>query len=260
MNFLHNFIPQPILIKIGPLAIHWYGLIIAIALLAAIFVAVKLAKKRKFSLDDVLDLALWLVIGGIIGARLYDVFVVEWSYFSNHWEKIFYIWQGGLAIHGAIIGGLIALIFWCRKRKQNIWIWLDIISVVIPLAQAIGRWGNYFNQELFGRPTSLPWGILIAENLRPEIYKSFQYFQPAFLYESILNFILFVILFISYQKQKLKLGQIFGLYLIGYGIIRFTMEFIRIDATGMLFNIRVPQIVSIAAIIIGLVILKIKSK
>jgi len=260
MNFLHNFIPNPVLVQIGPITVHWYGLIIAAALISGVFVAANLAKQKNKILDDVFDLALWLAIAGIIGARLYDVLVVDWGYFSRHFIEIFFIWQGGLAIHGAIIGGLIALIIWSRKRKQEIWIWLDIVSVVLPLSQAIGRWGNYFNQELFGRPTDWPWGIPIAENLRPAIYQSYQYFHPAFLYESILNFVLFLILMIAYQKQRLQSGQLSGLYLIGYGIIRFIMEFIRIDPTGMLFGIRIPQLVSIAAIIIGLTILIIRPK
>lgn len=254
MNFLHFYHPNQIFLQIGPLAIHWYGLILALAMIAAVAVSLYSVKRRGLKTDDLLDLALLVVIAGIIGARLYDVFIIDWAYFSQNLDKIFYIWQGGLAIHGGIIGGALALYFWCRYRKQDIWQWLDIIAVALPLAQAIGRWGNYFNQELFGGPTSLPWGIPIAANLRPLIYRSFEYFQPAFLYESILNLILFAVLFWQFKKNRLKIGQAAGLYLVGYGLIRFAMEFVRIDVTAVLFGVRIPQLASIIAILVGLII------
>jgi len=229
-------------------------------MIAAVALCWHLAKLRNLKSDDLLDLALWVVIAGIIGARLYDVFIIDWAHFSQHLDRILNIWQGGLAIHGAIIGGLIAVYTWCRYKKQNIWQWLDIITVALPLAQAIGRWGNYFNSELFGGPTNLPWGIPIAENLRPFIYKSFEYFQPAFLYESLMNLCLFIILLVLFKKNHLKIGQSTGLYLIGYGIIRFIMEFIRMDVTALFMGIRVPQLASILLAVIGLAIFKIKSK
>lgn len=260
MNFLHYFQPDPILLSLGPITIRWYGLLIAIALAAGLAVALKLAEKRCLKADDLLDLALWLVIGGVIGARLYDVLIVDWPYFSSHPTEVLYIWQGGLAIHGALIGGLAALIIWCRRRRQNLWLWLDVIAVVLPLAQAVGRWGNYFNSELFGGPTDLPWGILIGEKFRPLIYQSQQYFHPVFLYESILDSLLFIILFILFKKNNLKNGQLVGWYFIGYGLIRFLTEFIRIDPTGLIGGIRVPQLVSLLLIIVGLVIIKAKSK
>jgi len=259
MDFLHYFQPNPIFFQLGPLAIHWYGLILALAFIVAIALSWRLVNMRGLKTDDLLDLALWLIIAGIIGARLYDVFIIDWPYFSRHLIIILFICHGGLAIHGALIGGLNAVYFWCRLKKQNLWLWLDIIAAVLPLAQAIGRWGNYFNSELFGRPTSWPWGIPITENLRPIIYKSFQYFQPAFLYESILDLILFIIILFIFKKNQLKAGQLAGLYLIGYGLIRLIMEFIRIDITAQLFGFRVPQLVSIGMVLIGLIIFRIKS-
>ena len=260
MNFLHYFQPDPIFLSLGPITIRWYGLLIAAALAIGVAVALKLAVRRDLKADDLLDLALWLVIAGAIGARLYDVLIVDWPYFSHHLTEVLYIWQGGLAIHGALIGGLAALIIWCRRHRQSPWAWLDIIAVVLPLAQAIGRWGNYFNSELFGGPTDLPWGILISEKMRPLIYQSSQYFQPVFLYESILDLLLFVILLGLFKKNNLKIGQLAGWYFVGYGLIRFLMEFIRIDVTGMFGGIRVPQLASLFLVIIGLIIVRLKSR
>jgi len=251
MNFLHYFEPDPILLQIGLLAIHWYGFIIGSALIIAVGFSMHAATKRGLKIDDLTDLALWVVIAGLLGARLYDVFVVDWAYFSRHLGEIFSIWNGGMAIHGAIIGGAFALIVWCRRRKQDAWVWLDLIALALPLAQAIGRWGNYFNQELFGAPTDLPWGIPIAESLRPAAYESFKYFHPAFLYESILDLILFALLFLQFRRNRLKPGQLAGMYLIGYGLIRFAMEFVRIDETAELIGIRVPQLASLLAIAVG---------
>lgn len=254
MNFFFNFAPNPILATIGPITIHWYGFIVAMALLVAVSVATKLAKNHKLKLDDVLDLSLWLIISGVLGARIYDVLIVDWSYFSQHWNEILYIWQGGLAIHGGILGGLIALIIWCKINKQSIWLWLDIGAVVLPLAQAIGRFGNYFNSELFGGPTNLPWGIFIDIKNRPEQFIGYSYFHPAFLYEAILNLALFILLLIFYKKNRLQSGQIASLYLIGYGLIRFLMEFIRIDETGLMAGIRIPQLMSLIFIVSGIII------
>ena len=247
MNFLHNFNPQPILFKLGPLTFRWYGLMIAIGLLSAIFVSAYLAKRRGRNPDDVYSLALWLAIGGIIGARLYDFVIIEFDYFIGQPLDIFKIWQGGLAIHGAVIGGVLVMIAWCRAKKQKIFDWLDLAAVGMPLGQAIGRFGNYFNQELFGGPTNLPWGIPIDMAHRPIQYLSSTHFHPAFLYESILNFILFLILFFLMRKDKLPAGAVALLYIAGYGLIRFMIEFIRIDETAMVLGWRLPQVVSVIA-------------
>ncbi len=255
MNFLHNFNPQPILFELGPLTFHWYGLMIAIGLMSAIFVSTYLAKSRGRHSDDIYSLVLWLIVGGIIGARLYDFVIIEFDYFIQYPFDIFKIWQGGLAIHGAIIGGIIALIIWCKKNKQRILDWIDLIIVGLPLGQAIGRWGNYFNQELFGGPTNLPWGIPIDIKFRPIQYLNSTYFHPTFLYESMLNFVLFLFLFLLIRKNKLPPGSITSFYIIGYGLIRFMMEFVRIDKTLMIFGWRLPQLVSLIMFIIGLIML-----
>jgi len=251
MNFLHNFNPQPILFELGPLTFRWYGLMIAVGLLSAIFVSSYLAKRRGRNSDDVYSLAFWLAIGGIIGARLYDFLIIEFAYFIEHPLDIFKIWQGGLAIHGALIGGFLSLLIWCKVKNQKLFGWLDLITVSLPLGQAIGRFGNYFNQELFGGPTNLPWGIPIDINHRPLQYLTASYFHPAFLYESMMNLFLFLFLFFLMKKNKLPAGAITAIYFMGYGLIRFIMEFIRIDETAMIFGWRLPQLVSCLMFISG---------
>lgn len=253
MNFLHYFQPQPILFTLGPLTVRWYGLLIAMALLICILLAVRLAKKRGLEEGKIYDLALWAAIGGIVGARLYDVFFIAWDYYQYNLLDIFKIWQGGLAIHGAVIGGLTVLLVAARIKKISFWPLLDLF-VVLPLGQAIGRWGNYFNQELFGRPTDLPWGIPIDAANRPSQYLDQQYFQPTFLYESLLNLVLFGILLFAFKKKSSP-GVIFCLYLVGYGLIRIFTEFIRIDETTLLFGIRLPQLVSGIVIVAALILL-----
>ncbi|MEI6596863.1 MAG: prolipoprotein diacylglyceryl transferase [bacterium] len=258
-NFLHTFNPSPILATIGPINIYWYGFFILLATLAALTTSLYLAKFYNIKSDIIIDLAFWLIIGGIIGARIYDIFL-EWPYFLNHPLDIFKIWQGGLAIHGAILGGALALWLYTKKHHQNFWQLAAIAVTGLPLAQAIGRMGKYFNQELFGYPTDLPWGMPINIIHRPWQYLNYDYFHPAFLYEAIGSFIIFLIL-IFFQiwlikKQKLsKPSYILCVinYAILYSLLRFSLEFIRIDATPIIFGLRFPQIVSLIVIFLILI-------
>lgn len=252
MNFLHYYHPNPIFLNLGFVEIRWYGFLISLAILICLFLVLYLAKKNNLSSDDIYDLAFWLVIGGVIGARLYEVFILDWSYYANNLSAIFKIWQGGLAIHGAIIGGGLAVWLWSKKNKKDFWKLLDLIAVVLPLGQAIGRWGNYFNQELFGKPTNWLIGIPILEKNRPFVFESYTYFQPTFLYESLLNLCLFFILFIIFKKIKTSAGTIAILYLLGYGIIRFLMEFVRLDPTPTFGWLRLPQIVSLIIFVLAI--------
>ena len=261
INFLHTFSPQPILISLGSVDIYWYGLFMVLGILAGLGIALQLAKYYNLNKDIILDLAFVLIVSGLIGARVYDVFL-ELPYYLQNPIDIFKIWQGGLAIHGALIGGLIgAFIFFKNRNIQNYW---QIISIVVPglaLGQAIGRWGNYFNQELFGAPTNLPWGIPINILNRPELYTNFEYFHPTFLYESIGNFIFFLILIglhfciIKNIKCSLKIDhcKLIVIYLLLYSVLRFSLEFVRIDYAPVIFSLRVPQIVSL--LIITLVVI-----
>ncbi|MCX6785143.1 MAG: prolipoprotein diacylglyceryl transferase, partial [Candidatus Komeilibacteria bacterium] len=167
------------------------------------------------------------------------------------------IWQGGLAIHGALAGGFLAVVVWAHRNKESVWQYLDLLALSLPLGQAIGRWGNYFNQELFGQPTTSWWGIYIEAINRPDGWVNFSTFQPVFLYESLLSLALFWWL---WHKRASGQGAVVGWYLIGYGIIRFVLEFIRLDQVEGLLGLRWPQIISLVMVIVGLIILLPKIK
>jgi len=248
--FLHYITPSSIALSIGGLTIYWYGFTLALAIIFALLVFLYLGNKNDLRVDDILDLATWLIIGGIIGARLYDV-ILELPYYLTRPLDIFKIWQGGLAIHGGIIGGLIVTLIYTRSKKINFW---KITSVLVPglaIGQAIGRFGNWFNQELFGRPTDLPWGIPIDLFKRPLGYENYNYFHPTFLYESSLMLVVSCWLFILVKNKKVNDKIILASYLIGYGLIRFVLEFIKIDTTPIIFNLRWPQLISLIMIMLG---------
>jgi phosphatidylglycerol---prolipoprotein diacylglyceryl transferase len=261
-NFLHTFNPQSILFKLGFLEIHWYGFLIAIGAGLAFGVFYYLAKKYGLNKERVYDLTFYLVIFGLIGDRLYYV-IYAWGYYSQNLLDIFKIWEGGLAIHGAMIAGIIVILVYAKRHKLSPWLILDILVVCLALAMSLGRWGNYFNQELFGWPTNLPWGIPILPTHRPVELIGSNYFHPTFLYESLWDLLIFVSLFIWHQlrlaKQKIP-GQIRGLgnialvYFILYSIGRFGNEFLRIDYSPYVFGVRWAQVASLTIIAICLAI------
>lgn len=270
INFLHNFQPNAIMYSFGPIDIHWYGFLIFVGSLLAILTTVKLAKYYGIEKDTILDLAFWLILGGIVGARIYHVFL-ELPYYLENPLNIFKVWQGGLAIHGAIIAGIIIIYFFSKKEKINIWLITSLIVPGLALAQAIGRWGNYFNQELFGLPTNLPWGIPVELFNRPLEYLSYEYFHPTFLYESIGNFLIFLILIGIHiwiiRTEKRTQNNSIGChalcamcYAFLYSTLRFSTEFIRIDKTPEILGLRWPQIVSLLLIITSLVVVLKKMK
>lgn len=254
INFLHAFQPTAILFSVGPISIHWYGLCLVTGMVAALLVSFYLAKYYEIDRDDIFDLSFWLIIGGLIGARLYDV-ALELPYYISHPWQVFAVWQGGLAIHGAIIAGILVTWVFARRKKID---FFKLTALVVPglaLGQAIGRWGNYFNQELFGRPTNLPWGIPIDLMHRPAAYISDSYFHPTFIYESAGCLIIFLILWFlnAWAIRKKKLSGIFyawslSLYMILYSILRFSLESIKIDATPYFLGMRWPQVISLAII------------
>ena len=178
-----------------------------------------------------------------------------------HPSQIIKIWEGGLAIHGAIIAGAITLFFFIKKNKLPFWQLLAIVTPGVALGQALGRFGNWFNQELFGLPTNLPWGIPIAITNRPAAFINQEFFQPTFLYESLGCLLIAIFLFILLYNQKDKLSQklamrVSAYYLALYSILRFFLEFIKVDLTPILFGLRWPQIISLIAIIVAVIIYK----
>lgn len=245
---------DPIAFEIGGIAIRWYGLLISISILLGIFIAYRLAKYRGENPEEVLNFAPLGLLLGLVGTRLVHV-LVNWGHFVRHPLEIIAIWRGGFAIHGAILGGVVALVIYAYVRKLNFWRWADILSPSLVLGQAIGRWGNFFNQEAFGYPTDLPWKIFIDPAHRPPGYEEFSYFHPTFLYESILNFVLFLVLLylhrLSQRGKTLRDGTIFIIYGISYAVYRTAIEFLRVDSV-FVGGIRVVHLLNFVGIAIFL--------
>ncbi|MEQ9356154.1 MAG: prolipoprotein diacylglyceryl transferase [Coleofasciculus chthonoplastes F3-SA18-01] len=247
--------PGPILVKLGPLTIRWYGLLIASAVLIGVSLSQYLAKRRNVDPNAIADLAIWLVIGAIPCARLYYV-LFQWQQYAQRPEDIIAIWKGGIAIHGAILGGLVATIIFARIQKLSVWLLADLVVPSLILGQAIGRWGNFFNSEAFGSPTNLPWKLYIPPQHRPPAYINYQYFHPTFLYESLWNLLIFAVLITLFfrdlkRKPHLKVGTLALIYLVGYSAGRIWIEGLRTDSL-MVGPLRIAQIVSLVSILLGL--------
>ena len=248
--------PGPILFEVGPFTVRWYGLLIATAVLIGVILSQYLAKRRNVNPELLSDLVIWLVIGAIPAARVYYV-LFQWSEYANNPGDIFAIWRGGIAIHGAIIGGLIAALIFTKLKKVSFWQMADLVAPSLILGQAIGRWGNFFNSEAFGDPTNLPWKLYIPPANRPLELANFDYFHPTFLYESLWNIMVFALLMTLFfkglpGKRQLKTGTILLVYLITYSLGRLWIEGLRTDSL-MLGLLRIAQIVSLIEIILGAV-------
>ena len=185
--------PGSELFKIGPLTIRWYGLLIACAVLIGVNLSQYLAKLRQVNPELLSDLSIWLVIGAIPAARLYYV-LFEWSKYANNLKDIIAIWKGGIAIHGAILGGLVAALIFAKLKRVSFWQLADLVAPSLILGQAIGRWGNFFNSEAFGAPTDLPWKLYIPPNPNREEFPNGGFFHPTFLYESLWDLMVFALL------------------------------------------------------------------
>ena len=222
-------IPLPL----GPLTLRWYGLLIATAVLIGLYLSSWLAKQRKLENGLISDLLPLLVLFSVVGARIYYV-AFEWRNYAGSPLKALAIWEGGIAIHGALIAGTLTLILFCRWRRQPFWDVLDVLVPSVALGQAIGRWGNFFNSEAFGVPTDLPWKLFIPTSSRPLLYSDSEFFHPTFLYESIWNLLLFIVLIAVFRtgikrSGSVPAGAMSCLYLIGYSLGRVWIEGLRID-------------------------------
>ena len=227
-------------IQIGPLTLNYYGLIIMVGVIAAAVLSFIEAKRRHLDTDIVWDSLPWVVLGGVIGARIWHILtppasmveqgITTWYYLTHPLDAIA-IWRGGLGIPGAVAGGALVLYFYSRKRRFSFLLWADIIVPGLALAQAIGRWGNFVNQEVYGSPSNLPWAITIDPQHRLPQFRDIATYHPLFLYESIFNLLnMGFLLWLNLKfSHKLKEGDVFLSYLVTYPIFRFFLEFLRLD-------------------------------
>ncbi|PSO80782.1 MAG: prolipoprotein diacylglyceryl transferase [Cyanobacteria bacterium QS_7_48_42] len=246
--------PGPILFEIGPVAIRWYGFLIASAVLIGTFLSQYLATRRKINPELLGDLSIWLVIAAIPGARIYYV-LFQWQEYAQNPAEILAIWRGGIAIHGAIFGAVIAGTIFARIKQVSVWQLADLVAPSLILGQAIGRWGNFFNSEAFGTPTDLPWKLYIPPEQRPPQYLNYEYFHPTFLYESLWNWmVLGLLLFLFFwglrHRERLKVGTIALVYLIAYSCGRIWIEGLRTDSL-MLGSLQIAQVISLVLIALG---------
>lgn len=248
------FIPSPKhgIVHIGPLPLHAYGLMLAIGVLVATTVAEKRWTRTGRDPKEFTSIVVPVVIAGVIGARVYHLFTgYKWS--EGGFVGAFEIWKGGLSIWGAVAGGLIAVFVIARRRHLETLVLMDAIAPGVVLAQAIGRWGNYFNQELFGRPSKLPWALEIDLAHRPPGYEHFATFHPTFLYESLWCLLVFGTLLFVERRYPLKRGQVFALYVAMYTFGRIWFEALRVDDATRIFGVRFNLLLSIVLCVFGVI-------
>ncbi len=243
-------------LEIGPLKLNAYGLMIALGVVAAVWLMGKRAEARNVATaDDVSSIAMWAVPAGVIGARLYHV-VTDWSRFSGNLGDIPKVWKGGLGIWGGIALGVLAGMWVARRRGLNMAAIVTCAAPALALAQGIGRWGNWFNQELFGKPTTLPWALEISD--RKTLAAGFEVgttFHPTFLYESLGCLLLFVALLAVDKRIPLRNGRLFFVYCAGYTFMRFFIEGLRIDEAHKTGGLRLNQWVSLAVFAVSIAVL-----
>lgn len=245
--------PGPIFLQLGPLTVRWYGLTIALGFLAAAYAAKRLALRWGIDGDKIVNGVLFAFIGGIIGARLYFV-ALSWSYFANHPAEIVATWNGGLSIHGGIVGGLVVGMLYCRAQKLALLTCCDIGGVATALGQSIGRWGNFFNSEAFGKPVpaDFPLKLYIPLENRPLSFQNAEFFHPTFLYESVWDLTIFCALyFIIADYLRPYPGVTFLTYLGLYSLGRLIIETLRTDSI-MVFGMAAPILVSALSLLMSL--------
>jgi phosphatidylglycerol:prolipoprotein diacylglycerol transferase len=254
--------PGPLVFQLGPFALRWYGLLIAVAVLAGLSLATRLGRTRGIEAVVIADLLPLLVLGAVVGARLYYV-VLEWRQYAANPLDALAIWRGGIAIHGALIGGVLTTVLFCRWRRQPFWNLLDVLVPSVALGQAIGRWGNFFNSEAFGLPTNLPWKLEIPAASRPPEFLDELYFHPTFLYESLWNLgVCGLLLLLVRQSDRGRLqlpsGALSCVYLMAYSSGRVWIEALRIDPLCLFAEppfceggLRMAQLVSLLLIGLG---------
>ncbi|SER61040.1 Prolipoprotein diacylglyceryl transferase [Isobaculum melis] len=238
---------NPVAFSIGKIEVFWYGIIIATGVLLAIILAIRESEKRHINGDYIVDMMLWALPISIIGARLYYV-AFEWQYYVDHPSEIIAIWNGGLAIYGGLIAGCATIYVFTKKKGLPFWLMLDIAAPSVIIAQAIGRWGNFMNQEAHGAETTRSFleGLHLPTFIIDNMQINGVYYQPTFLYESLWNLLGFVLILVLRQrKQLLKQGEVIFSYIIWYAFGRFFIEGMRTDSLMLFDTMRVSQLLSI---------------
>ena len=254
-NAVVGSIPSPSsnALKIGPLRLNAYGLMIALGVIAGVWLLGRRMEKLGIGTrDDASAMSIWAVAAGVVGSRLYHV-VTSWrdGGFPGHPWKIFAIWQGGLGIPGGLLFGIGTAIWWMRKHHLPVGLTLTAAAPALPLAQAIGRWGNWWNQELFGKPSTLPWALRIDVAHRPLNYENVPTFTPTFLYESLGNFGVCGLLLLIERRFKLRPGRLLACYLALYAALRFWVEGLRIDDAHKGLGLRLNQWVALIVFVLA---------
>ncbi|HEX7785197.1 MAG TPA: prolipoprotein diacylglyceryl transferase [Methylomirabilota bacterium] len=242
--------PGAIAFELGPITVRWYGILMATAILIGFWLAQRRAIEEHLPADDLLRVAQWSVVAGLIGARLYEV-AFNWDYYGRFPSKIIAVWEGGLAIHGGLIAGPLVGVLLAWRLRLPILRSLDVVAPSMVLGQAIGRWGNFFNEEAFGRPTGLPWKLYVSPAHRPPEFRHEEFFHPTFLYESLWDLLVFVVL-VWWVRPRVRRhpGAIFFSYIGLYSVGRFFIEALRLDSFWM-GSLRVPQLASVAGVLVA---------
>ena len=258
IEFLLGVIPSPSSgsIHLGPLRLNAYGLMIAVGVIAAVRIAGRRAENKGVgTTEDISSIAMWAVPAGVLGGRAYHV-LTDYERFQGQWFDAVKIWQGGLGIWGGVAAG-VAVGWWCaRHRGLDAWWIISCAAPAIAIAQAIGRWGNWFNQELFGQPTTLPWALKVSGNIAEKAgYTAGTTFHPTFLYESVGCLVLAWLLIRLEGRIAPARGRLFAWYVAGYTVLRFGTESLRIDASHNVGGMRLNQWVAIAVFVAAVLFL-----
>lgn len=249
--------------------VAWYGILIALGMLVAFAIAVSRAKYEGISSDDMIDLALFVLIFSVIGARLYyvifkfgDFLVTDGGFWHNvggTLYNIIAIWNGGLGFYGGLIFGLIVAVIFAKRKKIRLPVLVDTAAPALMIAQSIGRWGNFMNAEAHGAETTSIWRMGIKESRAGGLYSSYMEVHPTFLYESLWNLLGFILAMVFYKKKKAN-GQVFCFYMVWYGLGRFFIEGMRTDSLYLFGDVRVSQVVAALSFIAGIVLIIVSTK
>lgn len=237
---------SPVIFQIGPIGLRWYGLLIAGSFIPGFYLLSGEARRKGIDPDALYDFILIAAVLGFVGARLAYV-IQNLSVYLAEPARIFAVWEGGLSLHGVLVGGLLAIALYARRLQTPFLTLADVVAPGVPLGQAIGRWGNFFNQELFGYPTNVPWKMYIAPEFRPLRWADAEFFHPTFLYESIWNAAVLIGLLWYRRLPGAREGDVLFLYLASYSLGRFWVEFFRIG-TPVFAGLTLAQVVSLLLI------------